>query len=116
MVPTAPAVAQGEMPEAAPPQYTERVEPETVTVPRSDDEASEIRSGGREEGTRGVPRVEPTTGGEQDEGSGRLEIEHGEVTATSVSQRTAGENPVTNPQEEQQQTQAKLDLIAETIQ
>ena len=111
--PTTSSAVEGDIQEVAPPVYTERVEPESIAIPKSDDESSHVEPGQQ----TGDTRVGPTTEGVQDGGSERRDSsQEAMATAPSVSQPGAGENPGVIPQGGPRIVQVQLDTeIAETI-
>ena len=107
---TASTAARGEMPETDPPDYTERVEPDPVVVPRLDeespnpeqDQSREESQDIRPEGDRDAPTIEPKTEDGADGGTRGPPI---------------SENIDVAPREEVQRVQIALDPeITETIQ
>ena len=118
-VPTASAV---EIPETAPPRY-ERVAPELVPIPRSEDELSTLDAQqeqpreDRVEETQEAPQQAPTTQEEEGEPS-RPETRHEETAVASRTDRqtTRRGNPDPGPREETQRAEITLDPeTAETI-
>ena len=90
--PATPHNTRGDVPETAPPQYTERVGPESVNIPKIEDEPPTTERGEQSGDTIQASRTEPTTGGEQNEGSSGLDAVRGSaVVASSISQQAAGE-------------------------
>ena len=113
--PTASSAAQGGRPEAAPPRYTERVEPASVAIPRSDDESANAEpEESREnppEGNRASSPVTPVPKDGADEELRRSSVTRETViVAPGITQRAnSRENRGPVPREETQRVPVALD-------
>ena len=104
-----------EIPETAPPRY-ERVTPELVPIPRSEDELSTLDAQQEQpwedwvEETQEAPQQAPTTQEEEGEPS-RPKMRHEETAVASRTDRqmTRRGNPDPGPQEETQRVEITLD-------
>ena len=116
-LPTAPTAEAVEVPETAPPRY-ERVAPESITIPKSDDELSTINveqeqpQENHAEGTHKAPQRVIMVTEEEGEPS---ELETA-VASKPDRQATRRGNPDPAPREETQRVEITLDSeIVETI-